>query len=313
MTRRILLANPRGFCAGVERAIRIIEELLEIHPDAPLYVRKEIVHNRDVVEKLRARGVIFVEELDEVPEGALVVFSAHGVAKAVQRHAKERNLRVLDATCPLVSKVHVEAMRFNREGYFLLFIGHDGHDEVAGTLGQVNGGIALVESIADAEAVAPPDPERVALITQTTLSLDDTLAIVDVLKRRFPAMREPQRSDICYATQNRQNAVHGLAEHADVVIVVGSSNSSNSVRLMDCSLDKDTPAYLLDDPAMLDAAWFEGAATIGVTAGASTPEQLVLRVVARISELTGVETVEEFGQPEPPIVFRLPRELDRAV
>lgn len=307
-SRRILLANPRGFCAGVDRAIQIIEDLLDVHPGR-LYVRKEIVHNRDVVERLRGRGVVFVDELAEVPNDSLAVFSAHGVAPDVRRQAAERNLRVVDATCPLVTKVHVEALRFARDGYFVLLIGHAGHDEVTGTLGQIPGSIALVENEAGAATVAVPDPQRVAVVTQTTLSLDDTHGILAALKRRFPALKEPPSSDICYATQNRQNAVKELAVACDVVLVVGSQNSSNAQRLRDCSAEMGTPAYLIDGPDEIEGMWLEGARTIGVTSGASTPEHLVARVVERIIEVGGEAVVEDIGKREPEIVFAPPREL----
>ncbi|HUY41307.1 MAG TPA: 4-hydroxy-3-methylbut-2-enyl diphosphate reductase [Candidatus Dormibacteraeota bacterium] len=307
-SRRILLANPRGFCAGVDRAIQIIEDLLDVHPGT-LYVRKEIVHNRDVVERLRGRGVVFVDELAEVPNDSLAVFSAHGVAPDVRRQAAERNLRVVDATCPLVTKVHVEALRFARDGYFVLLIGHAGHDEVTGTLGQIPGSIALVENEVDAATVAVPDPQRVAVVTQTTLSLDDTHGILAALKRRFPALKEPPSSDICYATQNRQNAVKELAVACDVVLVVGSQNSSNAQRLRDCSAEAGTPAYLIDGPNEIERAWIAHATTIGVTAGASTPEHLVARVVEHVRAIVGDADVEEFGKREPTIVFAPPREL----
>ncbi len=306
--RRILLANPRGFCAGVERAIQIIEDLLDVH-DGTLYVRKEIVHNRDVVERLRARGVVFVEELGEVPNGALAVFSAHGVAPDVRKQATERKLRVVDATCPLVTKVHVEAMRFARDGYFVLLVGHAGHDEVTGTLGQIPGSIALVENEDDAASVAVPDPQRVAVVTQTTLSLDDTKGIVEALKRRFPDIKEPPSSDICYATQNRQNAVKELAQESDVVLVVGSQNSSNAQRLRDCSIEAGTPAYLIDGPGEIRESWLSGMTTVGVTSGASTPEHLVAQVVERARAIIGATEVAEVGEREPSIVFAPPREL----
>jgi 4-hydroxy-3-methylbut-2-enyl diphosphate reductase len=306
----ILLANPRGFCAGVERAIDTVDELLERF-GPPVYVRKEIVHNREVVEDFRNRGVIFVEELAEVPPGALAVFSAHGVAPAVWREAEERGLRVVDATCPLVSKVHVEALRFAKEGYFLLLVGHAHHDEVVGTLGHVPGGIALVEDVEQARTIAVPDPEHVALITQTTLSIDDTKEIVDVLRARFPRLREPARSDICYATTNRQAAVKDLARKAKVVVVVGSENSSNSQRLKDCAEQVGAEAYLVDHPDLVRAEWFDGIETIGVTAGASSSEGLVGRIIARIEELSGTKPRVESGEPEPEIVFAPPRELAR--
>ncbi len=304
----ILLANPRGFCAGVDRAIDIVEQLIEAH-GAPLYVRREIVHNREVVEGLRARGVVFVEGLDEIPNGALAVFSAHGVSPTVQREARERNLRIVDATCPLVSKVHFEALRFAKDGYFVLLVGHRNHDEVEGTLGHVPGGIALVEDVAQALAVPVPDPQRVAVVTQTTLSLDDTVAILAALRERFPALREPARSDICYATQNRQVAVKALAAEVGVVVVVGSENSSNSQRLRECAEQIGAAAYLVDCTEQLLAEWFVGHARIGVTAGASSPETLVARIIERIRELVGDAVVVDFGEREPAITFAPPKEL----
>ena len=304
----ILLANPRGFCAGVDRAIDIVEQLIEAH-GAPLYVRREIVHNREVVEGLRARGVVFVEGLDEIPNGALAVFSAHGVSPTVQREARERGLRIVDATCPLVSKVHLEALRFAKDGYFVLLVGHRNHDEVEGTLGHVPGGIALVEDVAQAFSVPVPNPERVAVVTQTTLSLDDTVAILTALRERFPALREPARSDICYATQNRQVAVKALAAEVGVVVVVGSENSSNSQRLRECAEQIGAAAYLVDCTEQLRAEWFVGHARIGVTAGASSPETLVARIVDRIRELVGDATIVDFGEREPAITFAPPKEL----
>ncbi len=304
----ILLANPRGFCAGVDRAIDIVEQLIEAH-GAPLYVRREIVHNREVVEGLRARGVVFVEGLDEIPNGALAVFSAHGVSPTVQHEARERNLRIVDATCPLVSKVHFEALRFAKDGYFVLLVGHRNHDEVEGTLGHVPGGIALVEDVGQALAISVPDPQRVAVVTQTTLSLDDTVAILAALRERFPALREPARSDICYATQNRQVAVKALAAEVEVVVVVGSENSSNSQRLRECAEQLGAAAYLVDCTEQLRAEWFAGHARIGVTAGASSPETLVARIVDRIRELVGDAVVVDFGEREPAIIFAPPKEL----
>ncbi len=304
----ILLANPRGFCAGVDRAIDIVEQLIEAH-GAPLYVRREIVHNREVVEGLRARGVVFVEGLEEIPNGALAVFSAHGVSPAVQKEARERRLRIVDATCPLVSKVHLEALRFAKDGYFVLLVGHRNHDEVEGTLGHVPGGIALVEDVEQALAVSVPDPQRVAVVTQTTLSLDDTVAILAALRERFPALREPARSDICYATQNRQVAVKALAAAVSVVVVVGSENSSNSQRLRECAEQIGAAAYLVDCTEQLRAEWFLGHARIGVTAGASSPETLVARIVDRIRELVGEAVVVDFGEREPAITFAPPKEL----
>jgi len=304
----IVLANPRGFCAGVDRAIEIVDELLDLY-GAPVYVRKEIVHNREVVADFRARGVIFVDELSEVPAGALAVFSAHGVSPAVRDEAVARGLRVVDATCPLVSKVHLEALRFAREGLFLLLVGHGGHDEVVGTLGHVPGGIALVEDAAQAETVHVPDPGRVALITQTTLGVDETKDIIAVLRRRFPALREPARSDICYATTNRQAAVKELAARSQIVVVVGSENSSNSLRLRDVAQAEGARAYLVDDPELVRAEWFADVQRIGVTAGASSSEALVQRVVERIRAFAPGASVSESGEREPEIVFAPPREL----
>jgi 4-hydroxy-3-methylbut-2-enyl diphosphate reductase len=307
---QILLANPRGFCAGVARAIDIVEQLLAQH-GAPLYVRKEIVHNRDVVGSLRERGVIFVDDLDEVPDGAVAVFSAHGVAPAVREQAAARNLRVIDATCPLVTKVHHEALKFARDGLFVLLVGHRDHDEVVGTLGHVPGGIALVEDPEQAEHVAVPDPERVAVVSQTTLSLDEVDAVVSVLRRRFPRLQTPARSDVCYATQNRQDALGDFAGGVDVVVVVGSQNSSNSQQLRTKAEQLGVPAILVDDPAEIDPALLAGKRRVGVTAGASSPESLVERIIARIREIVGDLAVQETGTPEPAIVFQLPRELSR--
>ncbi len=307
MTRKILLANPRGFCAGVDRAIDIVDRLLDLH-GGPLYVRKEIVHNRDVVEGFRARGVVFVDEIDEVPDGALAVFSAHGIAPEVRRRAAERGLRVVDATCPLVSKVHLEAIRFAKRGLFVLLVGHQGHDEVAGTLGEIPDRIALVENVRDAQTVAVPDPHAVAVVTQTTLSLDDTRDILQALRERFPTLQEPAKSDICYATQNRQTAVKDLARVADLIIVVGSQNSSNSQRLRESAEQMGTPAHLVDREEEIEAAWFDGVRTVGITAGASSPETLVGRIVERVRAF-GDFTIEDFGTREPAIVFAPPREL----
>jgi 4-hydroxy-3-methylbut-2-enyl diphosphate reductase len=303
----VLLTNPRGFCAGVDRAIEIVDELLDLH-GAPIYVRKEIVHNREVVDNFRARGVVFVEEIEEVPDGSLAVFSAHGVSPAVRGAAAERHLRVVDATCPLVSKVHLEALRFAKAGLFIILVGHANHDEVEGTLGQVEG-MALVENIEQAESIVVPDPKSVGVITQTTLSLDDAMSIIDVLKRRFPEIKQPARSDICYATQNRQTAVKALAEKADVVVVVGSENSSNSQRLRECAEQAGSRSYLVDDPDQISITWLDNAKTVGVTAGASSPETLVQRIVERIQQITGKLPVREFGTREPAIVFAPPKEL----
>lgn len=306
--RRIVLANPRGFCAGVERAIDTVDELLDIY-GAPVYVRKEIVHNRDVVDGFRAKGVLFVEEVGEVPDGSVLVFSAHGISPQVRQEARERRLTVVDATCPLVTKVHLEALRYASEGCFLLLVGHAGHDEIVGTLGHVPGGIALVENLHDAQTVEVPDPQRVALITQTTLGVDDTRDIIARLRARFPALREPARSDICYATTNRQSAVKELADIAGIVVVVGSQSSSNSQRLRDIAAQLGAASYMVDDGGQLQAEWFAGTETIGVTAGASSPETLVRRIIERIAQLCGPATLEEIGKPEPAIVFAPPREM----
>lgn len=309
--RKIILANPRGFCAGVARAIDIVDELLDLH-GTPLYVRKEIVHNRDVVESFRSRGVIFVDDLAEVPNDSVTVFSAHGVAPEVRRHATERGLRVVDATCPLVSKVHREAMRFAKEGLFVLLIGHRDHDEVVGTLGHLPGRIALVEDIQHAETIEVADPERLGVVSQTTLSLDEVNGVLTVLRRRFPKLREPSRSDVCYATQNRQVALKEVASRSDVVVVVGSENSSNSQRLREVAEQVGTPAILVDDPGQIDPAIVAGARIVGVTAGASSPEPLVRRIIERIREICGDLPIEELGEPEPPIVFPPPRDLHAA-
>jgi 4-hydroxy-3-methylbut-2-en-1-yl diphosphate reductase len=306
--RKILLANPRGYCAGVDRAIDAVQKLLEVH-GAPLYVRKEIVHNRIVVEQLARQGVIFVDEVDQVPERSVVVFSAHGIAPQVRDMAARRRLHMVDATCPLVTKVHVEAIRFVKEGLHVIFVGHGAHDEAIGTMGEISGNVSLVESTGDAERVVVPDPDRVAVVTQTTLSVDDTREIIAVLRRRFPSLRTPPRDDICYATQNRQDAVKALAQVSDVVIVVGSESSSNSQRLRECATQAGTPAYLIDDPAMLQSAWIRDAKIVGVTAGASTPESSVRAVVDRICA-DGPRAIEDFGQPEPAMRFVLPEGLE---
>jgi 4-hydroxy-3-methylbut-2-enyl diphosphate reductase len=308
---QVLLANPRGFCAGVDRAIEIVERALELF-GAPVHVRHEIVHNRYVVEGLREKGAVFVEEIVEVPDGATVVFSAHGVPQSVRVEAAERGLRIFDATCPLVTKVHMEVSRYCDEGRETILIGHAGHPEVEGTLGQcrgANGGaIYLVESVADVDELEVRDPQRVAFVTQTTLSVDDTRGIIDALRRRFPAIIGPRKNDICYATQNRQDAVKTLADRCDVMLVVGSPNSSNSTRLREIAEKHGIPAYLLDDPADIDPQWLEGKERIGVTAGASAPEVLVQRVVDRLKELGAVDFVEDSGKRET-VSFSLPVEL----
>jgi len=308
---KILLANPRGFCAGVDRAIEIVERALEIF-GAPIYVRHEVVHNRFVVERLRGLGAVFVDELDEVPADATVIFSAHGVPKAVQAEAHQRGLRVFDATCPLVTKVHMEVARFARDGREVILIGHEGHPEVEGTMGQfddsMGGRICLVEDVEDVENLEVRDPTRVGVVTQTTLSVDDTAEVLAALQRRFPTLSTPRKEDICYATQNRQDAVKGLVEACDVVVVVGSQSSSNSNRLREIAEKAGKPGYLVDGPEDLRPEWFAGAQSVGVTAGASAPELLVQRVVARLREWGG-QDAEEIDGREESVVFALPREL----
>jgi 4-hydroxy-3-methylbut-2-enyl diphosphate reductase len=305
--RTVLLAAPRGFCAGVVRAVEIVELALDC-VEPPLYVRREIVHNRHVVRGFEERGVRFVQELSEVPDGATVVFSAHGVSPAVRADAAARRLRILDATCPLVTKVHLEAIRFAREGVAVLLIGHAGHEEVEGTMGEAGGSIRLVSSVADAESVAVGDASRVAYITQTTLSMEDTRPIVEALKRRFPAIQSPSKNDICYATQNRQLAVRALARQAPVILVVGSRNSSNSNRLVEEARLAGARAHLLDDVSQLDPAWLEGAETVGVTSGASAPEFLVEAIVASLRSL-GAEEVRIVRTVEEDVHFALPPEV----
>ena len=306
----ILLANPRGFCAGVERAIEIVERALKRY-GAPIYVRHEVVHNKFVVDDLRAKGAIFVDELDEVPTGNTVIFSAHGVSLAVREEAERRGLRVFDATCPLVTKVHVEVARMRDQGKEIVMIGHKGHPEVEGTMGQVDGGIHLVETPADVAALQVSDPDQLAYVTQTTLSVDDAAAIVDALRARFPRIVGPKKDDICYATQNRQDAVKFMTPHADVVFVVGSKNSSNSNRLREVAALRGVPAYLIDNAAGIDPAWIEGKRRIGVTAGASAPEVLVAEVIARLEALSGASVRNLDGVPER-VTFALPKELQDA-
>jgi 4-hydroxy-3-methylbut-2-enyl diphosphate reductase len=308
---QILLANPRGFCAGVDRAIDIVERAIDLF-GAPIYVRHEVVHNRYVVDRLRSLGAVFVEELDEVPDDATVIFSAHGVSRAVQDEAKRRALKVFDATCPLVTKVHMEVARYAREGREVILIGHAGHPEVEGTMGQFDtafgGRILLVERPEDVARLDVKDPSRLAFVTQTTLSVDDTQRIVDTLRERFPTLASPRKEDICYATQNRQDAVKRLVERCDLILVVGSPTSSNSNRLREIAEKAGIPGHLIDGPEDLQREWFEGKHTVGVTAGASAPEVLVERVVARIREWGGTAPVDVMGQPEN-VVFSLPREL----
>ena len=308
---RVLLANPRGFCAGVERAIEIVDLALRVH-GPPVYVRKEIVHNRFVVEDLRQRGAVFVEELAGVPEGAAVVFSAHGVSPRVREEAKARHLRAIDATCPLVTKVHQEVTRFLDEGYELVLVGHTDHDEVAGTMGEAPEKIRLVARPKDAETVAVGNPERLMVLTQTTLSTDDTAAIMEKLRVRFPSLSQPPSDDICYATRNRQQAVKALAKMARLILVVGSRNSSNSIRLREVAEDAGARSYLLDHVGAVDWAWLDGMDTVGITAGASAPESLVREVVNTILHKYGGE-VEEIRTVEETVHFMLPPELEHAV
>jgi len=303
----VLLANPRGFCAGVERAIGIVERALALH-GPPIYVRHEIVHNRFVVDDLRRKGAVFVEELAEVPRGSTVIFSAHGVSKEVQRDAEALGLKVFDATCPLVTKVHVEVAKMLRDGREVIMIGHRGHPEAEGTMGQAEAGMHLVESVADVAGLAVADPSQLAYVTQTTLSVDDATAIVAALKRRFPAIVGPKKDDICYATQNRQDAVKFMASRCDVVIVVGSPNSSNSNRLREVAEQRDVPAYMIDNAAELDPAWIAGRARVGVTAGASAPEVLVAEVIARLRSL-GAASVRQLDGVEENVVFPMPKGL----
>jgi 4-hydroxy-3-methylbut-2-enyl diphosphate reductase len=307
----LLIAAPRGFCAGVDRAIRIVELAIEKY-GAPVYVRHEIVHNKFVVDTLKAQGAIFVEELDQVPDGVPVVFSAHGVPKAVPTKAAERGLSYLDATCPLVSKVHRQAERLVAAGRHIVFIGHAGHPEVIGTFGQVPAGsMTLVETVDDAEALTIPDPVNLAFLTQTTLSVDDTAAVLAVLKRRFPAIIAPGPDDICYATSNRQNAVKAIAQACDLVLVIGAPNSSNSLRLVEVAVRNDTCATLIQRAADIDFAWFDDVRTVGITAGASAPEQLVREVVDHIATRFDVRErqVETIAEK---VVFKLPRGLEAA-
>jgi 4-hydroxy-3-methylbut-2-enyl diphosphate reductase len=308
---KIHLANPRGFCAGVDRAIDIVERAVALF-GAPIYVRHEVVHNRYVVERLRALGAVFVEELDEVPDGATVIFSAHGVSRAVQLEAARRGLNVFDATCPLVTKVHMEVTRYARDAREVILIGHAGHPEVEGTTGQfdesLGGRIYLVETPEDAARLAVRDPSRLAFVTQTTLSVDDTARIVETLKARFPGLDSPRKEDICYATQNRQDAVKELVTICDVLVVVGSASSSNSNRLREIAAKRGVPGYLVDGADDLKRDWFAGARAVGVTAGASAPEILVQQVVTRLREWGGEPAVELPGRTEH-VVFALPRPL----
>jgi 4-hydroxy-3-methylbut-2-enyl diphosphate reductase len=304
---KVLLANPRGFCAGVDRAIEIVERALQLH-GAPIYVRHEVVHNKFVVADLRRKGAVFVEELEDVPRGATVVFSAHGVARAVRTEAEARGLRVFDATCPLVTKVHVEVARMREQGREIVMIGHRGHPEVEGTMGQSRGGMYLVETPADVERLEVEDPDNLAFVTQTTLSVDDARAVMEALKQRFPKVVGPKKDDICYATQNRQDAVKAVASASDVVIVVGSPNSSNSTRLREVAANAGVLSYMVDNAAELDPAWVAGKQRIGVTAGASAPEVLVQDVIARLKSFGALEVEEVSGIVED-VTFPIPKAL----
>ena len=312
---KIVLANPRGFCAGVDRAIDIVNRALDLF-GAPIYVRHEVVHNRPVVEALKLRGAIFTDYIEDIPPGSTAIFSAHGVPKAVRQQAEERNLKVFDATCPLVTKVHMEVARLSRAGVECVLIGHAGHPEVEGTMGQYEnnetGGIYLVETLADVRNLNVKDPLSCAYVSQTTLSVDDTKAIINALKTRFPPIQGPKKDDICYATQNRQDAVKSLATQADVIVVVGSETSSNSNRLRELAERKGVPAYLVDNPSLLQQAWFADKEVIGVTAGASAPESLVQQVVYRLVEW-GAQPPDELPGVEETITFVLPKELRETV
>ncbi len=312
-TVKVTLANPRGFCAGVDRAIEIVERALELF-EHPIYVRHEVVHNRYVVECLNKNGAIFVNELNEVPDGATVIFSAHGVPKSVYAEARQRELKVFDATCPLVTKVHMEVVRYSKAGYECVLIGHAGHPEVEGTMGQfdVSFGkqIYLVENVDDVQTLEISDPSRLAYVSQTTLSLDDTADIIDALRKRFPDISGPKKNDICYATQNRQDAVKQLAVQCDVVLVVGSPNSSNSNRLREVAERLNVPAYLIDNESEIKRDWLDGKKSIGLSAGASAPEVLVNDVIARLKEWDVTDVVQDMGSEEK-VVFSLPQDLKK--
>lgn len=306
----IILANPRGFCAGVDRAITIVERALAIF-EPPIYVRHEVVHNKYVVSSLRERGAVFVDELDEVPDGAIVIFSAHGVSQAVRNNAKQRGLQVFDATCPLVTKVHMEVTRASRKGHECVLIGHHGHPEVEGTMGQYDnsaGGIYLVESVADVDSLVVKDPQNLHYMSQTTLSVDDTADVIDALRAKFPAIQGPRKDDICYATQNRQDAVRDLASDVDVLLVVGARNSSNSNRLRELAEKMGTRAYLIDDAEGIDQTWLTAVGKVGVTAGASAPEVLVQNVIRQLQAWGGQQVEERDGRPEN-VTFSIPPEL----
>ncbi len=305
--RRVLLAAPRGYCAGVDRAVQTVERALEVH-GAPVYVRKEIVHNKHVVEALSRRGAIFVDQEDEVPEGAIVVFSAHGVSPAVHDNAATRNLRTIDATCPLVTKVHVSARRFAAQGYTMIMIGHAGHEEVEGTMGEAPDSIVLIETAAEVDTLEVPDPDKVAFITQTTLSVDETAETIAALRARFPAIVSSKSDDICYATTNRQIAVKQLARECDLVLVIGSTNSSNSNRLVEVAREHGAASHLIDNHTQVRDEWLEGVATVGITSGASAPEELVERLVDFFRD-RGAEDVGELRTVHEDVRFMLPKEI----
>jgi 4-hydroxy-3-methylbut-2-enyl diphosphate reductase len=309
MVRRVLLASPRGFCAGVERAVETVELALE-HYGAPVYVRHQIVHNAHVVRRLEELGAVFVETEEEAPQGSTIVFSAHGVAPAVYKRSAERQLNTIDATCPLVTKVHVQARRYAAEGYTVVLIGHAGHEEVVGTMGEAPDSIVLVESVGDVERLERRPDEKLAYITQTTLSVDETKEIITALRERFPDIRGPQREDICYATSNRQWAVKEMLEHVDTLLVIGSKNSSNSNRLVEVARAEGVPAYLIDDESDIEESWFDGVETVGLTSGASAPERLVERVCAWFRD-RGVSEIEAYQMVDEDVTFRLPVELRR--
>ncbi|HEX5261311.1 MAG TPA: 4-hydroxy-3-methylbut-2-enyl diphosphate reductase [Gaiellales bacterium] len=309
--RTLVLASPRGYCAGVDRAVDTVSKALD-HFGAPVYVRKEIVHNSHVVRELADRGAVFVDSELDVPEGAVVVLSAHGVAPEVYRNSDQRRLHVLDATCPLVTKVHAEARRYATQGYTVVLIGHDGHEEVVGTMGEAPEAIQLIGSVEEIDDLVVPDPQRIAYITQTTLSVDETLVVIDALRKRFPNIVGPKKDDICYATQNRQNAVKELAAEVDLVLVIGSRNSSNSNRLVDVTREMGVPAHLIDDERGIDPGWLEGIDRVGITSGASAPESLVMRVVEHFRAM-GVENVESHELVDEDVHFQLPVQLRRAV
>jgi 4-hydroxy-3-methylbut-2-enyl diphosphate reductase len=304
---KVLLAAPRGYCAGVDRAVQAVEQALDLH-GPPIYVRKEIVHNKHVVEQLSKRGAIFVEEETEVPEGKKVVFSAHGVAPSVHENAAKRDLQTIDATCPLVTKVHVEARKFAADGYTIVLIGHEGHEEVEGTTGEAPGSIVLVQTADEVDELDLPDPDKVAFITQTTLSVDETAAIIDRLRRKFPKIVSPKSDDICYATTNRQIAVKQLARECDLVLVIGSTNSSNSNRLVEVAREHGAASYLIDNHLQVEERWLEGVETVGVTSGASAPEELVERLVQLFRE-RGADDISELRTVDEDVRFMLPKEI----